>query len=90
MVKFRLRLPVKTFDSDSATLPCTTKVACNKSPVWYNNERFKSGLNFDDVISLASTHGNYCKAISMFENIFVAKRKDNKRFEKNNDLCKTD
>ena len=37
-----------------------------------------------DVISLVSTHSNYCEAIGrpMFENLFLSKRKDNKRFEK--------
>ena len=42
--------------------------------------KVKSGL----MMSLAQSalNSNYCEAIGMFENLSVAKRKDNKRFEK--------
>ena len=42
--------------------------------------KVKSGL----MMSLAQSalNSNYCEAIGKFENLSVAKRKDNKRFEK--------
>ena len=48
------------------------------------------GLGFFCVLGLkpcvldstSGTHSNYCEVIGMFENIFVTKCKDNKRFEK--------
>ena len=47
--------------------------------------KFFPGFNVFCRIStglLVNTLSNYCEAIGMFENLFVAKRKNNKRFEK--------